>query len=122
MPSHDIWDYAQVELVAGNLEYLSEKIYDTMEDPSVPYANPEYGVRLQGVLVDLIGAATNYDDAVKDSDDWSGSIDDLFYLDQQLSLTEKTLNGFSQEYRVREDVREFRYYVDELLWQYQQNY
>jgi hypothetical protein len=122
MPPYGAWDYVQVETVAENLEYLSEKIYDTMADPNVPYVNPAYQQRLMQALADLVGAAHNYEDAVRNSVDWDGSLNDLFFMEQQLSLVEQTLSGFSQEYRVQPDVAQFRYYVDELLWQYHQVY
>lgn len=122
MPVYGNWDYYQVELIAQNLEDLSFRIYSIMSHPEVPYLNPSYRPRLMDALLDLAGAAQNYSDAVSDSFDWSESLYDLFYLEDQLSTVESTLDGFSQSYRVAEEMRYFRYYVNELLWQYHYYY
>jgi hypothetical protein len=122
MPPVSYWDYYQVELIAHNLEDISHRVYATMSHPSVPYANPSYRPRLMASLGELIGAAMNYVEAVEESYDWSGSLHDLFYLDERLSHAENTLSGFSQAYRVQNEMRLFRYYVNELLWQYRYYY
>ena len=93
-----------------------------MNHPEVPYANPAYRARLMDTLGSLIGATESFVDEVERSYDWSETIHDLFYVDEQLDLAEQTLSGFSQSYRVRNDMRLFRYYVDELLWQYRYHY
>jgi hypothetical protein len=122
MPGYGHWDYVQVEYVAENLEDLANRIYDTMAHPGVPYANPAYRLRLMAALEGLAGATENYVDEVERSFHWSDTIHDLFYVDEQLELVERTLSGFSQSYRVQTEMRLFRYYVNELLWQYRYNY
>ncbi len=122
MPNYGLWNYYQVEIAAQNLENLSERIYDIMTDPGIRYVNPSYRVKLVKALSSLVGAAQDYTDSVSDSYDWYESMGDLFYLNQELNRTETVLRGFSQARRVEREMRYMRYYVNELLWQYRQNY
>jgi hypothetical protein len=119
MPTYGQWDYAQVEIVAENLEDASRRVYDTLMDSNM---DPQYQQQLAEVFGSLVNAAWNYNESVINSIDWNDSLDDLFYLDEQLQAAEETLNGYSEEYRVRDDMALLRYYVNELLWQYHANY
>ncbi|MNL69300.1 hypothetical protein D3C87_1941460 [compost metagenome] len=82
----------------------------------------EYGLRLRRVLISLIDAAENFNDSVNDRYDWYDTLSDLFYLEAQVDLAEQTLSGYSQEWRVQEEMGSLRYYVNELLWTYRQNF
>ncbi|MFS4457791.1 hypothetical protein [Bdellovibrio sp. HCB2-146] len=118
MPAPGAWRYNQLENIADNLEYISRDVYETMD--RVALYN-EYGMRLRRVLVGLIDAADNFNDSVNSRYDWNDSLSDLFYLESQLDLAEQTLSGYSQAYRVQDEMGSIRYYVNELLWTYRQN-
>lgn len=120
MPAIGSWDYFQTEQVAENIEYLTRGIYEELD--AVAPTNTEYGQRLRRVLYDLVDAAENYEDAVESTYDFSDTLYDLFYLEEMVGLTEQTLDGYSQAYRVSDDMAAIRYYVNELLWTYRQNY
>lgn len=122
MPEIGFWQYSQLDLVSDNIEYLTRDVYSTMASASLSTPNREYAMRLMNVLGQLVDAAENYNDAVTGSYDWSDSLYDLFYLESSLSLAETTLDGYSQEYRVIEEIRSLRFYVDELMWTYRTNY
>lgn len=119
MPAPGYWRYAQVEQIADNLEYLSRDVYDSMDRVAL---QNEYGLRLRRVLIGLIDATENFNDSVSDRYDWSDTLNDLFYLEAQLGLAEQTLDGYSQAWRVQEEMGSLRYYVNELLWTYRQNF
>ncbi|MNL10659.1 hypothetical protein D3C87_1314660 [compost metagenome] len=119
MPSPGVWRYSEVEQIADNLEYLSRDVFDSMDRVAL---QNEYGLRLRRVLVGLIDATENFNDSVSDRYDWSDTITDLFYLEAQLDLAEQTLDGYSQAWRVQEEMGSLRYYVNELLWTYRQNF
>lgn len=112
--------YFDMQRVAENLEYTARDIYQTLD--AVAPTETEYGQRLRRVLAQLIDATENYDDALDSADDISATLYDLFYLEDTVSLTEKTLDGYSQSYRVQEEMQAMRYYVNELLWNYRQQY
>ncbi|HVK60941.1 MAG TPA: hypothetical protein VM432_05295 [Bdellovibrionales bacterium] len=116
------WTYADVQVVALNLEGISRDIYDQMSQVIVTNPNQEYRVRLMRVLGSLEDSAENYADAVYAGTDYVDSLNDLFYLDDQLALAEKTLNGYSKAYLVQQEMRAMRYYIDELLWIYRYYY
>ena len=119
MPAPGAWRYSEVEQIADNLEYLSRDVFDSMDRVAL---QNEYGLRLRRVLVGLIDATENFNDSVGDRYDWSDTINDLFYLESQLDLAEQTLDGYSQAWRVQEEMGSLRYYVNELLWTYRQNF
>lgn len=122
MPSETSWSYAQLDVVSSDLENLSRDIYAQMAQVAYSTPNREYSARLMNVLGQLVDAAENYDDAVDNSYDWSDSLDDLFYLDNTLTTAEQTLDGYSQAYLVQNQMEALRYYVNQLLWTYHQNY
>lgn len=122
MPSIGYWSYSELDIISDNLEYLSRDVYTTMSQVAPLTPNREYAFRLMNVLGQLVNAAENYNDAVADSYDWSDSLYDLFNLDAALTTAETTLDGYSQAYRVDNEIRSLRYYVNELLWNYRQNY
>lgn len=122
MPAPGMWNYYDVDVVSDNLEYLSRDVYNVMAPVSYSTPNQEYGYRLRDVLARLSNAAENFNDSVDRTYDWSDSLYDLFYLESVLSETEQTLSGYSQSYRVQSQISSMRYYVNELLWQYRNNY
>ncbi|HEX7673686.1 MAG TPA: hypothetical protein VF412_05920 [Bdellovibrio sp.] len=122
MPPETSWSYAQLDVVSSDLESLSRDIYTQMAKAAYINPNREYSARLMNVLGQLVDAAENYDDAIDNSYDWSDSLDDLFYLDNTLTMVEQTLNGYSQAYLVQNQLEALRYYVNQLLWTYHQNY
>lgn len=122
LPDPDIWSYLDIESVAVDMEGITRDVYETMSQVTPSNPNREYAERLMGVLADLEWAAENYTDAVYNGTDYVDSLDDLFYLESELTLTEQTLDGYSKQYLVDDQVRTLRYDVDQLLWQYRQNY
>lgn len=117
-----IVDYQSVELIAQNIEQLSRDVYQTMDSVINTNPNREYAARLMRVLGELADASENFTDAVYDSDDFSDSLNDLFFLETKVGLATQTLSGYSKEYLVTDEMRALRYYVEELLWQYRQKY
>ncbi|MES2854463.1 MAG: hypothetical protein V4692_01315, partial [Bdellovibrionota bacterium] len=97
-------------------------IYDQIGQVIVTNPNSEYRHRLMRVLAEMEDAAENYADAVYAGYDYTDSLSDLFYLEDTVILAEKTLNGYSRSYIVEQEMKAMRYYVDELLWLYRQNY
>lgn len=122
MPTYPTWSYSEIEVAAANLESLSRDVYDVMADVTPSNPNVEYANRLMRVLRDLNEAAITYNDAVLNNYDVTDSLNELFYLEEMISLTERTLDGYSKEYMVEPEMRSLRYYVGELLWAYRQQY
>lgn len=120
MPVVGVWSYYDAEVVARNLEGLTQEIYDTMD--RVSPIGTEYGQRLRRVLADLEDAADQLQDGIANSYDWEETIYDLFNLEAQVSLAEQTLDGYSRAYMVDDEMKAVRYYVDELLYTYRVNY
>ncbi len=122
MPDPGYWDYSEVLVVADNIQNLSQRIYNIMEPVAPTTRNQEYSARLMRVLFQLVDAAESFNDSVKMNASWSSTLNNLFYLEETVRLTETTLDGYSQEYRVSNEMRALRYYVDEMLWTYRQRY
>jgi hypothetical protein len=116
------WTLRDVEVVALNLENLSQRIYSTMAPIAETTGNREYGERLLDRLAYMDDAAEAFTDAVDAGYDFSDSLNELFYLEDEVIKLEQTLSGFSQSYRVQEEMRSMRHYVNLLLWVYRQNY
>lgn len=121
MPS-DISVYESIEVVATNMEQLTRTVYDTMAGVIDSNPNREYADRLMRVLAELSYAASNYTDAVYQGEDYEETLNDLFYLEEQVNLATTTLSGYSKEYLVADEMASLRYYVQELLWQYHSKY
>ena len=117
-----MWSYTDLETVAIDLEGLTRTIYDVMAQVTPSNPNRAYAMRLMGVLADLEVASEGYTDALYNGTDYIDSLNELFYLDAELTLTEQTLDGYSKSYMVDQEMRSMRFYVNELLWQYRQNY
>lgn len=111
---------ARVEEVATNIENLTREVYEVMDGVIHTNPNREYALRLMRVLGDLIDASENFTDTVYDREDYQETLYDLFYLEEKVDLAVRTLDGYSREYLVREEMNAIKYYVDELLWQYGQ--
>lgn len=122
MPDPGYWDYSEILIVADNIQNLSQRIYNIMEPVAPTTRNQEYSARLMRVLFQLVDAAESFNDSVKMNASWSSTLNNLFYLEETVRLTETTLDGYSQEYRVSNEMRALRYYVDEMLWTYRQRY
>jgi hypothetical protein len=122
MPSIDTWDYESLQTVASDIEVLTEQIYDQMDAASAVTPNRVYVARLMNTLAELSDASADYSDAVLNGSDYTDSLNDLFYLDSSLSTVETTLSGYSEEQVVDNEVKTLRYYVNQLLWQYHENY
>jgi hypothetical protein len=122
MPEVGGWTYFDVTNVVVNIEYLTRQIYDAMAQSSSYNPNREYADRLMRVLAQLQDAADNMVDQVYANDDYIDSLNDLFYLASVVALAESTLDGYSQAYRVNDEMHALRYYVDELLWVYREAY
>lgn len=122
MPDPGYWDYSEILIVADNIQNLSQRIYNIMEPVAPTTRNQEYSARLMRVLFQLVDAAESFNDSVKMNASWSATLNNLFYLEDTVRLTETTLDGYSQEYRVSNEMRALRYYVDEMLWTYRQRY
>jgi hypothetical protein len=73
-------------------------------------------------LAYLDDAAVAFTDAVDQGYDFSDSLNELFYLEDELGKLVRTLDGFSPSYRVDDEMRTMRFYVNELLWVYRQHY
>lgn len=116
------WSLAQVEAVAQNMESITETIYSIMTPVVQTSPNREYADRLPRVLAEFADASQAFTDAVYSGNDFTDSLNELFYLESKLLLAEKTLDGYSQSYRVSDEMRTMRYYVSELLWVYRQSY
>lgn len=119
MPAHTVWTYSQVESVALNLESLTRDIYGEM---AATANGSEYSQRLLEVLNEMAYAAENYSDAVQSNYDFTDSLNHLFYLESMVDTAEYTLAGYSRAYLVDNEMRALRYYVNELLWLYRQQY
>ncbi len=116
MPDYGTWNYSHVETVADNMEFLTRNLYETVAQygSSADYVLP--------ALEQLADAAENFDDAVNDNDDWTDSLNDLFYLEQMLDQAENNFGGQEAQFGVDSEMRSLRYYVNELLWTYRQNH
>lgn len=121
MPDMNTIQYSNVENIATNLEYLSSEVYGVMADVVQTSPNKEYAQRLTRVLGQLADAAENLTDAVDEGSYYEDSLYDLFHLEEQVNLATTTLSGYSQEYRVSEEMNALRYYVQELLYIYRIN-
>ncbi len=121
MPDMNTIQYSNVENIATNLEYLSSEVYGVMADVVQTSPNKEYAQRLTRVLGQLADAAENFTDAVDEGSYYEDSLYDLFHLEEQVNLATTTLSGYSQEYRVSEEMNALRYYVQELLYIYRIN-
>ena len=88
----------------------------------VSSGDPDYQATLRDALSQLVAAAQNFSDAVQNGSDYSDSIYDLFYLDQMATRAREVLRGSPQAYMVEDQMNALRYTVDELLWNYRQNY
>lgn len=117
-----LWSYDQVATVALNLEAITRDMYDQMDAVIDSNPNAEYRTRLMNVLADLVDASENYTDAVNAGTDWVDSLDQLFYLEAEMKLARKTLDGYSKENLVKDDEEALNEYVQELLWTYKVNY
>jgi hypothetical protein len=42
-------------------------------------------------------------------------------LEDKVDIAIRTLDGYSKEYLVQDEIQALDYYVEELLWQYQVN-
>ena len=104
------------------MEGVAREVYAQMAEVIVTNPNAEYRNRLMNVLADLIDATELYTDAVYSNTDYTDSLDELFYLESQVALATKTLDGYSKEYLVKDEMGSLRYYVSELLWQYNAAY
>ncbi len=114
------WDHQDILIVADNIEYLAQRIYDIMEPIAPTTRNQEYSARLMRVLYQLTDASSAFHISVQRYDQLSDTLYYLFYLEDTVSLTENTLDGYSQEYRVEDEMKAIRYYINELLWTYRQ--
>ena len=123
MPDYSTaWTYADISTVALNIEGVTRDMYDQMDSVIDTNPNREYATRLMGVLADLVDASENYTDAVYAGNDFVDSLDQLFYMEQQMLLARKTLDGYSKETLVRDDQTALKLYINQLLWTYRQNY
>jgi hypothetical protein len=123
MPSYaPSWSFAEIETVAVNMESVAREVYEQMNAVIASNPNAEYRTRLMNTLSDLIDATELYTDAVYDGSDYTDSLDELFYLESAVALATKTLDGYSKEYLVTDEMGSLRYYTQELLWQYNQAY
>ena len=120
VPDTYVFSYADVGTVAVNLEYMIRDVYATID--GIAPTDTEYGQRVRQVLNRLVNSAENYTDAVNSSYDYSDTLYDLFYLNSSLKLAEKTLDGYSGEVQVDDQVKALRYYVNVLLFSYRQQY
>jgi hypothetical protein len=120
MPEVGQWSYYDVLTVAENLEQLSREVYDKMD--AVASTQGEYGPRLRNVLAQLADAADNFSDNVRESTDWSDTLYDLFHLESSLVLAETALDGYSKSWVVEKEMKALRFYVEEMLWTYRQQY
>jgi hypothetical protein len=116
------WTYQDVGNVALNLEAVTRDMYDQMDAVIDSNPNAEYRTRLMNTLADLVDASENYTDAVSAGTDWTDSLDQLFYLETEMTLARKTLSGYSKEYLVSDDETALNEYVEQLLWTYRANY
>jgi len=119
---HTNWSMAEIEIVAQNMENITNRIYTIMTPVVQNSPNREYAERLPRVLAEFADASQAFTDAVYQGYDYTDSLNALFYLENKLLLTEQTLNGYSQSYRVNSEMQTMRYYVYELLWAYRQSY
>jgi hypothetical protein len=122
LPDVDTWTYLDIHTVAVDMEGLTREVYEVMSQVTPSNPNREYAERLMRVLTELEWAAENYTDAVYNGYDYTDSLNELFYLESQIELAEYTLDGYSKEYLVDEEMRTLRYLVNELQWRYRQNY
>ena len=120
MPAYDGWSYYDIEIVARDVEQLTESIYQTMDGAGSD--DPAYQETLRNALTDLVGAAQNFSDAVQNGSDYSDSLYDLFYLDDMATQAKVVLQDSSQAYLVDDQMIALRSTIDELLWNYKQNY
>jgi hypothetical protein len=120
MPDRALWSYNQVENVAMNLETLTRQIYEQVEAET--YNLPDYTGRVLPQLAQLAYAAEVYSDTVRTNYDFVDSINELFYLENMLDQAEATNRLYARSYVVDNEMRALRYYVNELLWIYRQNY
>lgn len=121
MPDMNTLQYSNVENIATNLEYVTSDVFSIMASVVQSSPNQEYKQRLTRVLGQMADAAENFTDAVDEGSYYEDSLYDLFYLDEQVRLATTTLDGYSQEYRVTEQMNALRYYVQELLYIYRVN-
>lgn len=122
LPDVDTWTYLDIQTVAINMEGITREIYEVMSQVTPSNPNREYAERLMRVLGDLAWASETFTDAVYNGYDYTESLNELFYLESQVDLTEWTLDGYSKAYLVDEEMRTMRYLVNELMWRYRQNY
>lgn len=123
MPSYsDTLSYADIETVATNMEGVAREVYAQMNAVIASNPNAEYRTRLMNTLGDLIDATEFFTDAVYAGTDYSDSLDELFYVESQVALAASTLDGYSKEYLVANEMGSLRYYTQELLWQYKASY
>lgn len=123
MPTYgNTLSYYEIQIITDNLEDLARQIFAKMEAASYTTPNYEYNERLRRVLYEFYDATENLNESVETFEDYSETLYDLFYMEEVLTKLEYTLNGYSQAYRVQNEMQAFRFYVDELLWNYRQRY
>jgi hypothetical protein len=117
MPSSTTWSYIDIEAVADNIEDLTQDIFNRMSR-----ANPNMSYGLRQTLADLADSAENFNDSVETRDDYNDTLYDLFYLDTKVNEAQNALRSDFYGNAVSNDMRALRYYVDEMLYTYRQNY
>jgi hypothetical protein len=110
-----------LETTATNMENLAREVYEVMDGVIHTNPNREYAERLMRVLGEMVDASENFTDTVYDREDYQETLYDLFYLEDKVDIAIRTLDGYSKEYLVQDEMQALEYYVEELLWQYQVN-
>lgn len=116
------WSNLEMAIVSSNLEGITQSIFRTLNVEVASSPNAEYRARLRQVMMQVIAANENFTDvsAANYSPMISG-VYDLFYLNAEVNLLIKTLDGYSKAPLVQDRMKALRYYVSEMLYVYRVN-
>ncbi len=101
----DVPPVEALETTAVNMENLAREVYEVMDGVIHTNPNREYAERLMRVLGEMVDAAENFTDTVYDREDYQETLYDLFYLEEKVDFAIRTLDGYSKEYLVQDEMQ-----------------